>query len=255
MGLLQLAPIVISASLICIEAIVLATHPESRFPRWFPGLLVGVAAFGLLFSISALLGHLVISPELGLLMMEGGKLAYWSIVVITLSCAISLGLLVPVVGRAVDRPASVVWAISGSAIVAWFTYNDIRTLNPTDSPAAWISVYDLWSPPLVLWLSVSLIASALRAAWIVRRGPRLYCHAFAITLVALAAINQFEFLDPRTKTIWQWIGLAALIFSVGCLPVWLRLFTQDTDTSTGRAGRIVASITLILSAALIAAWF
>src|SRR5262245_20949264 len=206
MGLLQLAPVVTFAALICIEAVVLATHPQSRFPRWFPGLLGGVAAFGLLFSISALLGHLVISPELGLLMMEGGKLAYWSIVVIMLSSAISLGLLVPVIGRAVDRPVSVAWAISGSAIVAWFTYKDIRTLNPTDSPDAWISAYDLWSPSLVLWLTVSLIASALRAAWIVRRGPRLCCHAFAITLVALAAMNRFEFLDPRTKTIWEWVG-------------------------------------------------
>jgi hypothetical protein len=109
----------------------------------------------LVFSILAVRGWLVVSPELGLLLVEGGAIAYWSIVVLTLSSAMSLGLLVPAVGHAVDRPSNALWSHLGAMAVAAFAVASIRTTNPTDSAELRIAAYDLWSPVLVPWLAFS----------------------------------------------------------------------------------------------------
>src|SRR5215510_9134780 len=101
MDLLRLAPIVVLATVVCAEAFALATASAHRFPRWFPWLLGAVSGFGLLLSVLALRGWLVVSPELGLLMIEGGGIAYMSIVALTVSCGITVGLLGPAIGVAV----------------------------------------------------------------------------------------------------------------------------------------------------------
>lgn len=254
MSLLQLAPIVAIGALVCVEAIVLARPPRNRFPRWFPLLLFAVAGLGLLFSISGLRGWLVVSSELGLLFVEGGAIAYASIVFLTLSSALTLGLLVSTVGRAVERPVSPLWSLLGSVAVAALAVSSIRTINPADSSELRIAVYDLWSPALVLWVSLSLVESALRACRGNRAALRLCAHAFVTVAIAWVAMERFEFLHPRTEMLWRGIGLAALVLSVGFLPVWSSLVLRPAGAQP-RLPRLIATLTFISCTSLVIAWW
>jgi tetratricopeptide (TPR) repeat protein len=240
MDLLQLTPVAALAALLGAEAIVLLTAPRRRFPRWFPCLLVAVAGFGLLFSLAALRGWLVVSPELGLLMIEGGARAYWSIAVLTLSCATSVGLLVPAVGHALNRPASVRWSLLGAAAVVALVNAGIRTLNPADSAELRIAVYDLWSPPLTLWLTLALVESALRVLDIRRLALRLCAHAFALAAAALLAVGRPE---GRTAFEWGCIALVAVVASAGLTPLWMWFVRRGQDES-GRPPALVLVATL-----------
>ncbi len=254
MSLLRLVAAVGMVVLVCVEAIVLALPVRTRFPRWFAGLLFGVAGLGLLFSISAVRGWLVVSPELGLLFVEGGAMAYGSIVFLVLASAMSFGLLLPAIGHAVERPSRVFWSLLGSALVAAFAIASIRGINPADSSELKVHVYDLWSPALVLWLSVSLVESGLRAGRIGRASLRLGAHAFVIAAIAWVAMARFEFLHPSTAMLWRNIGLAALVLSVGGLPVWL-VAVARSDGSQPRRSVAVAGATLATCAVLAFAWW
>jgi tetratricopeptide (TPR) repeat protein len=228
MDLLQLSPVAALAALLVAEAFVLLTASRRRFPWWFPWLLVAVAGFGLLFSLAALRGWLVVSPELGLLMIEGGARAYWSIAVLTLSCATSVGLLVPAVGHALNRPANARLSLLGAAAVVALVVAGIRTLNPADSAELRIAVYDLWSPPLTLWLTLALVESALRVLDVRRLALRLCAHAFALAAIALVAAERPE---SETALEWGWIALVAVVASGGLVPLWMWLAGRRLDES------------------------
>jgi tetratricopeptide (TPR) repeat protein len=241
MDLLQLTPVVALAALLGAEAVVLLTAPRRRFPWWFPCLLVAVAGFGVLFSLASLRGWLVVSPELGLVMIEGGARAYWSIAVLTLACAISVGLLVPAVGQALNRPASVRWSLLGAAVVVALVIADIRTLNPADSAELRIAAYDLWSPPLTLWLTLSLVESALRVLDIRRRAWRLCAHAFALAAVAMVAAARHEFLQKYPAFVWGSIALVAVVASAGLAPLWMWSVRRRPGESGRPPGRVLAA--------------
>ena len=226
MDLLQLAPIVVLAAIVCLEAVALERDASSPFPRWLPWLLVAVAGYGLLLSVSALRGWLVVSPEFGLLMIEGGAVAYGSVVILTLLCAISVGLLVPAIAGAMGQPVKPVGPLVGFTAVAVSVLYGLHTLNPSDSPEVRIILYDLWSPALAVWLSLCLVESALRVLEILRLTPRVVAHAFTITALALVAVSRLEFLHPWTFWIWVYIVGMAFTTSVGLMPLWIWLIVK-----------------------------
>lgn len=243
MDLLQLTLVVALAGLLTVEVVTFATTREHPFPRWFPWLLVAVTGFGLLFSAAAYRGWLVVSPELGLLMIEGGRPAYASIVILTLSCAVSVGLLVASVGHAISWPMRVLWPLAGSGVVAAFVVASIHTLNPGDSAELQIAVYDLWSPPLALWLSLSLVESTLRTLGVRRLSLRLCGHLFALGAITLAAMGRPEFVQPGTASVWRYIAVGSIALGVGLVPLWVWLVLRHPGV-TGRGPRRVATLTL-----------
>ena len=179
-----------ATGLVCLEASVLYGARHLSYPNWFPGLLAVAATVNLMFSILILRAGLVVSPEFGLAMMEGGVSAYLGILALVLLYALSLGLLVSAVRHMLGCPNWAVWSTLASLVVVALACAGVRSLDPGDSLPLQIVSYDLWWPPFVLWLLACLVEAALAVGQVESRMRRLCVHTFAAAAVALIAIQR-----------------------------------------------------------------
>lgn len=242
-----------ATGLVCLEASVLYSARHLSYPNWFPGLLAVAATVNLMFSILILRAGLVVSPEFGLAMMEGGVSAYLGILALVLLYALSLGLLVSAVRHMLGCSNWAVWSTLASLVVVALACAGVRSLDPGDSLPLQIVSYDLWWPPFVLWLLACLVEAALAVGQVESRMRRLCVHTFAAAAVALIAIQRPDFLEPRTQLLWQYIALIAFCLSAGLAPlsVW---WTLRQPGGNIRPPRSIVIVTLACFAAIGLAW-
>jgi len=242
-----------AAGFLCFEALVLSGPRRLPYPRWFPGLLVGIAGLGLIFSILMFRAWLVISPEFGLAMIEGGAWAYLGILTLILLYALSLGLLVSVIRNVFSRPNRAVWSVRASIVVVVLAYAGIQPLDPGESSAVQVLAYDLWWPPFILWLSACLVEASLTVARVENRMRRVCVHAFVASAVGLIAMQRPDFLNPSTQLLWQYVALIVFCLSAGLAPllVW---WTLRRPGGTARPTSRTMIVTLASCAVIAVTW-
>ncbi|MEK6210839.1 MAG: hypothetical protein AABM64_10815 [Pseudomonadota bacterium] len=91
-------------------------------------------------------------------------------------------------------------------MAAWYT----RPVNPEHAESLRIYSYDLWWPPLQLWLAACLVATGLAEPMFSRGLSRAFVLALALAAVARLALLRPEFAGPSSEELWKLVGLVAL---------------------------------------------
>jgi len=172
-------------------------------------LLAGVIAFALL-SVSS--GQLVLGTEFGLLMVQSPA-ACW-LLRLALVCVAVLPALCWCRIRELNHwPSYTRSAIGLGMVIGIWSSTRIIALKPDDFDRLTVYGYDVWWPPLILWLAVCFAGAVL--ALIKARGALLYT-AFAASLVALLgrfALAFEDLADPQSRSLWTYAEPAALVLA------------------------------------------
>jgi hypothetical protein len=98
----------------------------------------------------------------------------------------------------------------------------LQPLNPDDLEPFRVYFYDLWWPPLLIWLSVCLIESGFAIIRISHKQTRAWTATFLITGLSLLALSQPALNDPSSQMLWI-ICLLLMMPANMSLASWLAL--------------------------------
>jgi tetratricopeptide (TPR) repeat protein len=134
---------------------------QQRSLEWLVFVMVGLLCIG---GVLSSVGRLVFSPELGVVMIQGGHFIPWILRLLLLASSLAAGL-AWLAGH--DKKANVSkWGNGGWLLVvalgvgAWAAAQ-IQLLGQDDMGPVHIHAYDLWWPPLLLWYGLCLVGCAL----------------------------------------------------------------------------------------------
>ena len=111
---------------------------------------------------------------------------------------------------------------AGPGLVVGFLaiYRLLTPLNTGDADLFHIYAYDLWWPPLLIYLSACLVDSALSILRLHHRPVRLWIASALISSLALLALSQPQFGDPTSAVLWKSCLLLLLPVSISVV-TWL----------------------------------
>ena len=189
------------------------------------GFLCGILS-GLSLVLCLLLasGSLVLSSEFSIVMVQGA-LARFSLAVLLVGSALAAGMGLQVCCLAADRRTRLAWLLGPGLIVGFLAIGRIYLsalllLNPDDAEPFRIYAYDLWWPPLLIYLSACLVESALSILRFHQGPVRLWVATALIAGLALLALSQPQFGDPTSAVLWKSFLLLLLPASIS-LVTWL----------------------------------
>lgn len=243
---------------------------------WFGWLSILLSILGLPLYVLLSSGALVLSPEFGLLMVEGDYVNRFCLGLLIIGIAIGAGMSLQVLRSLADRKSRAPWLLSiGGAVgvtaagrVFYLSAGSVdvdagkRVLSVTADSEQWWSMlsrlfhavvpasltppatellpiyaYDLWWPPLLIWLCICLVESAASVARLRSPPVRWSLVTFSLAALAFFALCQPELADPWSHWIWQrclWIALPAAVVSAASLIFKLlvigRVANQADDT-------------------------
>ncbi len=217
------AAIVVATVVLLIQGIRIVMRPGAPpFVRGF-GLLTLLLG-GLSFVLFAILfwGEAVLSPEFDVVMARG----HWrGLVTLVIGFAVAAGLGLHVQRLKADLPGRLAGLLVLGFAVGTAAATRVKrvgtSLSGEDSAQAfWIYSYDLWWPPLLIWLTACFLDGAITILGV--RNRRIRAAAFLAMLIALSsrALTGRVFTDPTSAVLWK---VALVAAALGCLvPVaWL----------------------------------
>jgi hypothetical protein len=174
---------------------------------------------GLSFVLCLLLasGTLVLSSEFGIVMVQGSP-ARFGIGVLLMGSALGAGMGLHVCCLEAGRLTRLWWLLGPGFLVGFLATSRLLPLNTGDAEPFRIYAYDLWWPPLLIYLSACLIESALSILRLHHRPVRLWVATALIAGLALLALSQPQFGDPTSAVLWK-------IYLVFFLPTSISLVT------------------------------
>jgi hypothetical protein len=189
--------------------------------RWM-GLFTIVLA-GLYLLVYSLLrsAMLVHSPEFGLVLVQGSE-ARFGLCLLLIGLALSAGMGWQVMCLRGGRPRRFPWLVGIGGIVGLLAAARVVSLNPDDAEPFRVYAYDLWWPPLLIWLSICLVDSGLIILRLGHFLGRMDVASVLMAGLAFWALRRPEFGDPRSQILWSGCLLTLLPFSMG-LAIWLTL--------------------------------
>jgi tetratricopeptide (TPR) repeat protein len=220
------AAVVITSALMVGEGVWFLRHgePPVRARRWGLLLLV-VAGWSLIWARLFFLGRMVVSPELGVLMAQGGPVT-----------GLGLGLLLGGIALGAGiawgachchegcRPSFRWWLMGGALGMGLVTALQLQPLQMEEPGLPRIYSYDLWSPPLLLWLCLCLAGSILGLLQVRSRLSLVWFTTVLVTALALFAEGRAEYtgseLAEKWDVAWSQCLMLALPASMG-LAAWL----------------------------------
>ena len=215
--------IVLATVVLLIQGTRIVIRPGAPpFVRCF-GLLTLLLA-GLSFVLFAILfwGEAVLSPEFDVVMARG----HWrSLVILVIGFAVAAGLGLHVERLKADLPGRLAGLLVlgfavGTAAATRITRLGTSLGGEDSAQAFWIYSYDLWWPPLLIWLSACFLDGAITILGV--RDRRVRTGAFLAMLVALSlrARSRQVLINPPSAMLWNVAFYAA---ALGCLllVLWL----------------------------------
>src|SRR5262245_13988140 len=181
------------------------------FVRRFGALTLLLAGLSAVLFVLLHFGEAVLSPEFDAVMARGHRRGLAALV---LGMAIAGGLGLHVQRLKVQRPGRLTGLLVLGAVVGLLATFRITTLNPEETEAFRIYAYDLWWPPLLVWVSACFLDGALMILGV--NDHRVRVGAFAALLLALARASwrRASFGDPTSERLWEWVlwtGIALAI--------------------------------------------
>ena len=141
--------------------------PEVRF---FGALTLLLAGLGLVACGPLFVGRLVLSPELGTVMVEG-SLARFALAVGIAGGCVAGGLGWHVARLGAGWANRLPWLLGVGAGVGVVAATRLLPFNPDDAATLRVYAYDLWWPVPLIWLSVCVVDTALI---VLRAGSTLW---------------------------------------------------------------------------------
>ena len=151
------------------------------FVRRFGALTLLLAGLSAVLFVLLHFGEAVLSPEFDSVMARGHRRGLAALV-LGLALAASLGLHVQRLKA--ERPGRLAALLFLGVVVGVLATMRITTLNADETEAFRIYAYDLWWPPLLLWVSACFLDGAITILGVTDRRVRV--GAFAVLLVGLS---------------------------------------------------------------------
>jgi tetratricopeptide (TPR) repeat protein len=179
------------------------------FVRRFGALTLLLAGLSAVLFVLIHFGEAVLSPEFDSVMARGHRRGLAALV-LGLALAASLGLHIQRLKAA--RPGRLAFLLLLGVVVGALATMRITTLNDDETETFRIYAYDLWWPPLLLWVSACFLDGAITILGVTDRRVRV--GAFAVLLVGLSwAARSRSYGDPLSERLWTWVfGAGVLLF-------------------------------------------
>ena len=189
------------------------------FVRRFGALTLLLAGLSAVLFVLLHFGEAVLSPEFDAVMARGHRRGLASLV---LGLAFAAGLGLHVQRLKAERPGRLAVLLALGAGVGLLATMRITTLNPDETEAFRIYAYDLWWPPLLLWVSACFLDGAITILGL--NDHRVRVGAFAALLLGLSwsARRRASFGDPTSERLWDWVFWGGVALSVALLVLLVR---------------------------------
>ncbi len=187
-----------------------------RIPQAPPGLrcfgwvTLIVTALAVLLHVLIAVGMLVISPEFGIAMVQGGTVARLGLDAALVAIGIVGGLGWHAARLRADRPDRRNQLVVAGLLIGVWAASQTQLVNPQDGVALQIHSNDVWRPPLQLWLAACLVATGLAESMLSRGLVRAFVITLALAALAMRARLQLDFADDQDAGYWSVIGSIAI---------------------------------------------
>ena len=246
--------VVLAAALLACESLWFLSRPrQGSHDRAWGLLLLVTAGWVLLWAHFFIQGRLVVSAGLGVLLVQGGTLTRLGMYLFLGGISMGAGL----AWNACHRGARarllqpLAWRLALGVIVVVLTALQVHPLSGLNAPELPpIYSYDLWSPPLLLWLCLCLagcLLDLLRVRSLV--GFAALAAAF-ISVLALLSLGRAEFTESASAhelhRVWRLCLMLAFPLGLG---LWSALLLRELLRGWRwlREGRRAALVALPLS--------
>jgi tetratricopeptide (TPR) repeat protein len=200
MGFGSVVVVATVAALFVLQGISFLCRPR-RHQRLFGILTIALASLGILCYVLLVTGTLVVSPEFRIVMVEGSPARLGLMLVIVFG-ATGGGLAWHAV-RLARRRLSAGWILTGTGfLVGLLAISRLRVLTPRDAEPFRIYSYDLWWPPLVVWLTLCAGGAILTLVLSRNVARRYWTAAMPAAVFGLLALTVPEFSDPTSRLLW-----------------------------------------------------
>jgi tetratricopeptide (TPR) repeat protein len=207
------AAIVLATVVLLIQGNRIVTRPGAPpYVRCFGILTLLLAGLSLVLFAILFWGEAVLSPEFDVVMARG----HWrSLVALVIGFAVAAGL-----GLHVQRlKASLPRRLSGLLVlglaVGVAAAARVTALNGAGTPQAFrIYSYDLWWPPLLIWITACFLDGAISILGVRNRRIRAAAFFTMLLVLSLHARSRQALTDPTSGTLWN---LALAVAALGGL--------------------------------------
>ncbi|WP_309891845.1 hypothetical protein [Archangium sp.] len=221
----------LTAALLTFESLWLLIRPRrGSHDRAWGLLLLVIAGWVLLWARFFILGRLVVSPGLGVMLVQGGILTQLGMYLFLGGISIGAGL----AWNACHDDAregllqSLAWRLGlgvSVAVLSALQLHKLGGLNEPELPS--IYSYDLWSPPLLLWLCLCLAGGLLDLLRVRSLESFAGLAAAFISVLALLSFGRAEFTESPSAYRWQLVWRLCLMLAFPlALGLWSALLLR-----------------------------
>ncbi|KFA87032.1 hypothetical protein [Archangium violaceum] len=224
--------VALTAALLAFEGLWFLRRPRGgSHDRAWGLLLLVIAGWVLLWARLFILGRLVVSSGLGVMLVQGGTLTRLGMYLFLGGIAIGAGLAWNAChgGTRGGRLQSQAWRPGLGVLVAVLAAMQLQPLSGLNEPELPpIYSYDLWSPPLLLWLCLCLAGCLLDLLRVRSLASLAGLTAAFISVLALLSIGRVEFTESASAYQWHqiWRICLMLAFPLG-LSLWSFLLLRE----------------------------
>ncbi len=214
------AGIVLSTVLLLVQGTrCLIRQGAPPFVRRFGALTLLLAGLSAVLFVLLHFGEAVLSPEFDAVMARGHRRGLAALV-LGMALAASLGLHVQRLKA--ERPGRLAALVILGLGVGVLATMRITTLNPDETETFRIYAYDLWWPPLLVWVSACFVDGAITILGVTDHRVRV--GAFAALLLGLArgSWRRASFGDPTSEWLWSWVFWVGVALAVALLVLMVR---------------------------------
>jgi tetratricopeptide (TPR) repeat protein len=230
--------IVLASVVLLIQGTRIVIRPGApSYVRCFGVLTLLLAGLSLVLFAILFWGEAVLSPEFDVVMARG----HWrGLVALVIGFAVAAGL-----GLHVQRlKASLPRRLSGLLIlglaVGIAAATRVSTLNIEDTAQPfWIYSYDLWWPPLLIWVSACFLDGAITVLGVHNRRIRAGAFFAMLLVLSLHARSRQVFTDPTSAMLWNLAFGAAVVGGLIFL-LWLAWSASIRPADTWSHLRVAA---------------
>ncbi|WPB73423.1 hypothetical protein KYC5002_30745 [Archangium violaceum] len=220
--------VALTAALLAFEGLWFLRRPRwDSYDRAWGLLLLVIAGWVLLWAHLFIQGRLVVSSGLGVMLVQGGTLTRLGMYLFLGGIAIGAGLAWNAChsGSREALLQSLAWRLGPGvlvAVLAAIQLHPLRGLNEPELPP--IYSYDLWSPPLLLWLCLCLAGCLLDLLRVRSLKSLAGLAAAFISVLALLSFGRAELTESTSAHQWHLIWRLCLILAFPlCLSFWSSL--------------------------------
>jgi hypothetical protein len=233
------------------------------YVRWFGALTLLVVAFGSVLYLLLMSGTLVLSAEFGLVLVRG-PVGWAAVHVLVASLAIGAAIGWHAARLAAGNRSRLALLLGAGVALALVSVSPllvVDALNPQDPLSHRVYRYDIWWPPLLVWVSVCSVEAILTALKVESRPIRIWLVTAFVTALAYYALREPQPIPLDSGAFLNSVDLWGVILAI-LLPLnmglgtWLSLRLREEHSHQRRWRRIGATlIAAVLGLAGASPWF